>query len=155
MISAQIEPTVEAPPPETASGSATKSASGSAVRPTEATALREAMLIAIGELSEEERSRLSSSEQPEDLARAWRDLIAERAAREREMTVRAELTREFEQRTRAAQPQPTRGLRGGAPSPAPGTVAEWAEYIRSTTEHGAMQRRRAQFADWLAVHPEA
>ncbi len=121
----------------------------------DATSIREAMLSAIGELSEEERERLGSAEQPDEVAQAWRDLIAERAAREREATVRTELTREFESRTRAAQPRPTSGLRGGAPPPQPSSVSEWTDFIRSTDAQPIRQQRRAQFADWLAAHPEA
>ena len=136
---------VEGPPPD-----------AGVVRTSSAnTAMREAMLNAIGELSDEERSRLSSAEQPDDMAQVWRDLVAERAAREREATVRTELTREFESRTRASQPRPTRGLRGGAPPTPPGSVAEWTEFIRSSGENSVRQARRAQFADWLATHPDA
>lgn len=119
------------------------------------TALREAMLLAIGELSPDERERLTSSEQPGDVANAWRDLIAERAAREREQTVRAELTREFESQVRSARQRPTSGLQGGAPAPQPGSVNEWTEFIRSAEGHDLRQQRRAQFANWLAAHPEA
>ena len=120
-----------------------------------ATSIREAMLSAIGDLSDEERERLGSAEQPDEVAQAWRDLIAERAAQEREATVRTELTREFESRTRAAQPRPTSGLRGGPPAPQPSTVSEWTDFIRSTDAQPLRQQRRAQFADWLAAHPEA
>ena len=120
-----------------------------------ATSIREAMLSAIGDLSDEERERLGSAEQPDEVAQAWRDLIAERAAQEREATVRTELTREFESRTRAAQPRPTSGLRGGPPAPQPATVSEWTDFIRSTDAQPLRQQRRAQFADWLAAHPEA
>ena len=123
--------------------------------PGEATALREAMLDAIGELSDEERHRFGSAEGPDDLAHAWRDLIAERAAREREATVRSELTRDFETRIRSSQPRPTSGLRGGPPAVPPDSVAEWTDFIRSSDDEAQRQRRRARFADWLAVHPEA
>ncbi|MDE2988980.1 MAG: hypothetical protein OXT70_13155 [Chloroflexota bacterium] len=119
------------------------------------TALREAMLDAIGELSADERDRIGSAEEPDDLANAWRDLIAERAAREREATVRSELTRDFERRARASQPRPTSGLRGGPPAAQPDSVAEWTDFIRSSDDEAHRQRRRAQFADWLARHPEA
>ena len=147
MESAQSTPALDGPQPEPDSGpdSGTDGA----------TALREAMLDAIGELSDEERARLGSAEQPDDMAHAWRDLIAERAARDREATVRTELTREFQTRSRAAQPRPTKGLRGGAPPAAPGSVAEWTDFIRSSGEEAERQQRRAQFADWLARHPEA
>ena len=118
-------------------------------------ALREAMLEAIGELSEAERERLASAEHPDDVANAWRDLIAERAAGEREATVRTELTREFESQTLAARQRPTAGLQGGRPPASPETVAEWTEYIRSSDRQPVMLRRRAEFADWLALHPEA
>ncbi len=117
--------------------------------------LREAMLAAIGELSEDERARLTSSEQPDDLANAWRDLIAERAALEREQRVRAELTREFESQLRSARQRPTGGLRGGAPPPQPDSVAEWTRFIRDADGQELRQQRRAQFANWLAAHPEA
>ena len=117
--------------------------------------LREAMLTAIGELSEDERARLSSAEQPDDVAGVWRDLIAERAARERERSVRAELTREFETQVRTAQQRPTSGLHGGAPPPQPNSVSEWTDFIRSADVQSLRQQRRAQFANWLAAHPEA
>ena len=123
--------------------------------PDEATVLREAMLSAIGDLSEDERDRLGSTQEPADIAQAWRDLIAERAAREREATVRTELTREFESRSRAAQPRLTAGLRGGAPAVTPESVAEWTDFIHSSESDSQRQQRRAQFADWLAKHPEA
>ncbi len=119
------------------------------------TPLREAMLTAIGELSEDERTRLSSVEQPSDVAGVWRDLIAERAAREREQQVRTELTREFETQVRTAQQRPTAGLRGGAPPPQPGSVSEWTDFIRSADNQSLRQQRRSQFANWLAAHPEA
>ncbi|MDE2747174.1 MAG: hypothetical protein OXI41_14560 [Chloroflexota bacterium] len=119
------------------------------------TALREAMLDAIGELSDEERDRIGSAAEPDGLANAWRDLIAERAAREREATVRSELTREFETRARSSQPRPTSGLRGAPPPAQPDSVAEWTDFIRSSEDEAHRQRRRAQFADWLAQHPEA
>ncbi|MDE2968058.1 MAG: hypothetical protein OXS30_11330 [Chloroflexota bacterium] len=121
----------------------------------EAGALREAMLDAIGELSDEERERLGSTEHPDDMAQAWRDLIAERAAREREATVRTELSRTFETRSRAAQPGPTQGLRGGAPPQLPGSVAEWTDFIRSSEEDSQRQERRREFSEWLIRHPEA
>ncbi len=118
-------------------------------------ALHEAMLTAIGELSDEERERLSSTDQPVDVANAWRDLIAERAAREREQSVRDELTREFESQIRSARQRPTSGLRGGAPKPQPSNVNEWTDFIRSAEGQELRQQRRAQFATWLAAHPEA
>ena len=121
----------------------------------EASVLREAMLEAIGELSDAERARLGSAEQPGDLAGAWRDLIAERAAREREATVRTELTREFQSRSEASQVRPTRGLRGSAPAPKPDSVAAWTELIQSSEDEGHRRRHREQFAEWLAAHPEA
>lgn len=121
----------------------------------EATALREAMLDAIGELSDEERDRFGSAQEPGDMANAWRDLIAERAAGERETTVRAELMREFENRARASAQRPTSGLRGNSPTPRPDSVAEWTDFIRSSDDESQRQHRRAQFANWLADHPEA
>ncbi len=117
--------------------------------------LREAMLHAIGELSDAERERLASADQPDDVANTWRDLIAERAAREREATVREELTREFESRTLAARQRPTEGLQGGPPPALPTSVSDWTDFIRSSDGQSLMQQRRAQFADWLASHPEA
>lgn len=123
--------------------------------PGDGNSLREAMLLAIGELSDDERERLSSADQPDDVAHAWRDLIAERAARERETAVRAEMSREFEAQTRAARQRPTAGLQGGPPPAAPSSVSEWTDYIRSSDGQSLMQQRRAQFADWLATHPEA
>lgn len=117
--------------------------------------LREAMLHAIGELSEAERERLASADQPDDVANTWRDLIAERAAREREATVRAELTREFESRALAARQRPTAGLQGGPPPALPTSVSGWTDFIRASDGQTLMQQRRAQFADWLASHPEA
>ena len=117
--------------------------------------LREAMLTAIGELSEDERARLSSAEQPDDVAGVWRDLIAERAALEREQSVRAELTREFETQGRTAPQRPTSGLHGGAPPPQPSSVNEWTDFIRSAEGQELRQQRRTQFANWLAAHPEA
>lgn len=122
---------------------------------TGGTSLREAMLQAIGELSDAERERLASAEQPDDVANTWRDLIAERAAREREATVREELTREFESQTLAARQRPTAGLQGGPPPTLPSSVVEWTDYIRSSEKQSLVQQRRAQFADWLAEHPEA
>lgn len=123
--------------------------------PGDGTSLREAMLHAIGELSDAERERLASADQPDDVANTWRDLIAERAARERETTVRAELNREFEAQTLAARQRPTSGLQGGPPTALPSSVSEWTDYIRSSDGQTLMQQRRAQFADWLATHPEA
>lgn len=124
--------------------------------PTSAeTSLRDAMLQAIGELSEADRERLAAAEEPADVANAWRDLIAEQAAQEREDTVRAELTREFEAQTLAARQLPTAGLHGGPPPALPTTVAEWTDYIRSSDGQSLIQQRRAQFAEWLAKHPEA
>ena len=143
MESTQPTQVLDGGPPESAADS------------NDATSIREAMLSAIGELSDEERERLGSAEQPDEVAQVWRDLIAERAAQEREATVRTELTREFESRTRAAQPRPTSGLRGSPPAPQPGTVSEWTDFIRSTDAQPLRQQRRAQFADWLAAHPEA
>ena len=119
------------------------------------TSLHEAMLDAIGELSDEDRERLGSAEQPDDVARAWRDLIAERAAREREDTVRTELTREFESQTHASQPRPTAGLRGHAPTPTPASVAEWTDHIRDAQDESQRQHRRSQFANWLSDNPGA
>ncbi len=124
-------------------------------QPNPVFALREAMLEAIGELSEAEREQLTSVAAPADLARAWRDVIAVRAAGEREASVRAELTREFESQTRAWQPRPTGGLRGSAMARLPQSVAEWTEFIRSADDSARLQQRRSQFADWLAHHPEA
>ena len=141
MTSAEKTPVIEGRPPADGRGPGT--------------ALREAMLEAIGELSDEERARLGSAEQPADVAQTWRDLIAERAAREREAVVRSELTREFQTRSESERQRPTSGLRGSAPASAPGSVAEWTEFIRSSGEESQRQRRRSQFADWLSQHPEA
>ncbi len=149
MESTQQTQVVDSPPPEPPGQATTATAASGA------TAIREAMLSAIGELSDEERERLASTEQPDEVAHAWRDLIAQRAAREREATVRTELTREFEEQARAAQPRPTSGLHGGAPPAQPGTVSEWTDFIRSTDAQPLRQQRRAQFANWLAAHPEA
>ncbi len=121
----------------------------------EATTLREAMLDAIGELSDEERERLGSGRQPSDMAHAWRDLIAERAAREREDTVRNELTREFQTHRQAGEPRPTTGLHGVAPASKPENVSEWADFIHEEEDGTQRQRRRDQFAEWLARHPNA
>lgn len=147
MDSAQTTPVLDHRPPQTGDTEGGGSEG--------ATALREAMLDAIGELSDGERARLGSAEHPADVANAWRDLIAERAARERESTVRTELAREFEVRSRQAQPRPTAGLRGGAPPPRPDSVAEWTDFIHSSNDDGQRQHRRSQFADWLAQHPDA
>ncbi len=161
MESTQLTQVLDGGPPESETSSNDATASHTLGDATSsrtagnATSIREAMLSAIGELSDEERERLGSAEQPDEVAHAWRDLIAERAAHEREATVRTELTREFESRTRAAQPRPTSGLRGGPPVPQPGTVSEWTDFIRSTDAQPLRQQRRAQFADWLAAHPEA
>ena len=115
-------------------------------------AIHEAMLEAIGDLSEEERARLIAIDQPEETVEAWRDLIAERAAQERELSLR----REFQAESLAAQPQPTRGLQGAAaPSPAPSSVTEWTDWIRGSDEPSQQLRRRAEFANWLLAHPEA
>ena len=119
------------------------------------TAMREAMLEAIGELSDAERERLGTARQPEDMALAWRDLIAERAAREREATVRSELTREFQAGREAAQQRPTQGLHGRAPASTPESVTDWTDFIRSGKGESLQERRREQFAQWLAAHPEA
>ena len=157
MESSQTTPVLDGRPPETAAASndATAASREATAASKEATALREAMLAAIGDLSDAEREQLGSASQPDQVAQAWRDLIAQRAAREREATVRTELTREFEERTRAAQPRPTSGLHGGAPPTPPSTVAEWTDFIRSTDTQPIRQQRRAQFANWLAAHPEA
>lgn len=125
------------------------------VAPDGATVLREAMLAAIGELSPAERAQLSAHDQPEDAARAWRDLIAVRAAREREAAVRLELTREFAAQLAAAQPQPTRGLGAQPPAAPPASVAAWTDFIRASSDQSVRQQRRSQFADWLARHPDA
>ncbi len=115
-------------------------------------AIREAILEAIGELSQEERERLTASEQPQETVRVWRELIAERAAREREQSLRRELQSE----TLAAQPQPTRGLHTAvAPAAAPDTVEQWTNWIRGIEDSSEQARRRADFAAWLASHPEA
>lgn len=143
MESAQTTPVVDGPAPEPDPGSGAE------------TALREAMLEAIGELSEAERERLQSVAQPVDMAQAWRDLIAERAARDREATVRTELTREFQDRSAAGQPRPTQGLHGEAPGPTPHSVTAWTEFIHATTDGAQRQRRRDQFAAWLAANPDA
>ncbi len=167
MTSAQTTPIVNGPPPEpdrpgAAAHAVSHATGGAAGGASDGHVLREAMLSAIGELSDAERARLASTEQPDDLARAWRDLLAERAAREREAAVRereaavrSELTREFETRAHAAQPRPTTGLHGGPPTVPPRSVAEWTDYIRASGEGPVRQRRRAQFADWLAAHPNA
>ncbi len=136
----------ESPPPDPAIGARDDPGGNS---------LREAMLHAIGELSDTERERLSAVDQPDELANTWRDLIAERAAREREATVREELAREAESRTLAARQRPTAGLQGGPPPALPGSVTDWTDFIRSSDGQSQMQQRRAQFADWLAAHPEA
>ena len=116
-----------------------------------ANAIHEAMLEAIGELSDEERARLTAIDQPDETVQAWRDLIAERAARERELSLR----RELQDESIAAQPQPTRGLQGTAsPPPAPASVAEWTEWIRRSDEPAEQSQRRAEFANWLMAHPE-
>lgn len=117
-----------------------------------ANAIHEAMLNAIGDLSDDERERLTAHDQPAETVRAWRDLIAERAAREREQSLRQELQRE----SLAAQPQPTRGLQMAAPPPAaPTSATEWTEWIHGSDDPGQQSRRRAEFANWLAAHPEA
>lgn len=120
-----------------------------------ATAMREAMLEAIGELSDEERERLMSADAPDETARVWRDLVGERAAREREASVRAELNREFQTQVHAARPRPTAGLHGSAPVSMPRSVAEWTDFIHEIDDQALRQRRRSQFADWLAANPEA
>lgn len=134
------------PPPDRATGSSEDPGGNS---------VREAMLQAIGELSDTERERLAAVDQPDELATAWRDLVAERAAREREATVREELAREAESQSLATRQRPTSGLQGGPPPALPGTVKDWADFIRSSDDQSQMQQRRAQFADWLAAHPEA
>ena len=157
MESSQTTPVLVGRPPETAAASndATAASREATAASKEATALREAMLAAIGDLSDAEREQLGSASQPDQVAQAWRDLIAQRAAREREATVRTELTREFEERTRAAQPRPTSGLHGGAPPAPPSTVAEWTDF-HSLDRHPTIRRqRREKFANWLAGHPEA
>ena len=141
----------DGPPPTDHTETAHEEASTS----PQSTALHEAMLVAIGELSDEDRERLSSVEQADDIVQVWRDLIAERAAREREATVRTELTREFERRSRASRQRPTSGLRGGAPAATPRSVTQWAEFIHASDDESQRQQRRARFADWLAKHPEA
>ena len=150
MDTAQPTPELEAPPGDLGDRPDADEHASSGETP-----LREAMLTAIGELSEDERARLSSAEQPDDVAGVWRDLIAERAAREREQSVRAELTREFETQVRNAQQRPTSGLHGGAPPPQPSSVNEWTDFIRSAEGQELRQQRRTQFANWLAAHPEA
>ncbi len=141
-----VPPEPEAPP-DTAPDTA----------PTEqvSTAMREALLAAIGELSDEERERLVGAEAPDETARVWRDLVAERAARERETSVRAELTRELQTQVHAARPRPTSGLQGSAVAAPPASVAEWTDYIRQSDDSALRQRRRSQFADWLAANPDA
>lgn len=134
------------PPPDRAVGASDEPAGN---------ALREAMLHAIGELSDTERERLSAANQPDALANAWRDLIAERAAREREATVRHELAREAEAQSLADRQRPTAGLQGGPPLALPTSVTDWTDFIRSSDGQSQMQQRRAQFANWLAAHPEA
>ena len=119
------------------------------------TTMRAAMLDAIGELSDDERERLTSPDQPAAAAQAWRDLVAERAAREREASVRAELMREFQTQAHATQPRPTAGLSGAVPRTPPRSVAEWTDYIRQSDDVALRQRRRSQFADWLVAHPDA
>ena len=85
----------EAPPPAPAE-----------TRPVEAGAspLREAMLDAIDALSDEERERLSAAEAPEETVRIWRDLVADRAMRERQ----SELVGEAAGRDRAARKRASR-----------------------------------------------
>lgn len=147
MDTSQLTATQEPEPPPDREIGASNDADGNA--------LREAMLHAIGELSETERDRLSAADQPDEVANTWRDLIAERAAREREATVREELAREAESRSLAARQRPTAGLQGGPLPALPRTVTDWADYIRGSDDQSQMQQRRAQFADWLAAHPEA
>ena len=120
-----------------------------------ATAMREALLEAIGELSEEERERLMAADAPDETARVWSDLVAERAAREREASVRAEMAREHQTQVRAARTRPTSGLQGSAPPPLPRSVAEWTDFIREGDDQALRQRRRSQFAQWLAANPDA
>lgn len=150
MDSTQPSGQVAGPPGERPDAPEGEGRAGSGERP-----LREAMLTAIGELSEDERERLSSAEQPGEVAGVWRDLIAERAAREREQRVRAELTREFESQVRSAQQRPTSGLHGSAPPAEPSSVREWTDLIHSADSPALRQQRRSQFAQWLAAHPEA
>lgn len=137
---------------ETVELSAAEPPDGSAPEPVNAdgNAIHEAMLDAIGELSDEERARLTAIDQPEETVRAWRDLIAERAARERELSLR----RELQDESIAAQPQPTRGLQGTAPPPAPSSVTEWTDWIQRSDEAAEQSQRRAEFANWLMAHPE-
>lgn len=137
---------------ETVELSAAEPPDGSAPEPVNAdgNAIHEAMLDAIGELSDEERARLTAIDQPEETVRAWRDLIAERAARERELSLR----RELQDESIAAQPQPTRGLQGTAPPSSPSSVTEWTDWIQRSDEAAEQSQRRAEFANWLMAHPE-
>ncbi len=143
-----VPPDAEAPPDA-------QSAPEAAPSEQVSTAMREALLAAIGELSDEERERLVGAEAPDETARVWRDLVAERAARERETSVRAELTRELQTQVHAARPRPTSGLQGSAVAAPPASVAEWTDYIRQSDDSALRQRRRSQFADWLAANPDA
>ena len=131
----------------------------------EPTALEAAMWRALGELSPDEEARVRTASQeggPDGAAAVWRDLIAERAAAEREASLREELEQREEtaQRERtqalASQPRPTAGLSGGAPPPAaPESVAGWTSAILAAAGEAERTRLRSAFASWLARHPEA
>lgn len=127
-----------------------------------ASPLRDAMLEALGALSDEQRRRLTAADAPEDQARIWRDLIAERALQERQTELIDGVLDELDARERrrideirANRSLPTRGLRGDAPSPEPDSVAAWTTYIRDAKSAPDTDARRARFAGWLSQHPDA
>ena len=120
------------------------------------------MLDAIGALSDEERERLSAAEAPEETVRIWRDLVADRAMRERQSELVGEALDEIELResvrrdeVRANRPRPTRDVRGGAPPREPSSVAEWTTHIRDAGAEADAGERRSRFAAWLAANPYA
>ena len=143
----------EAPPPPEAEAEPVESG---------ASPLREAMLGAIGALSDEERERLTAAEAPEETVRIWRDLVADRAMRERQSELVGEALDEIELResvrrdeVRANRPRPTRDVRGGAPPREPSSVAEWTTHIRDAEAGPDAGERRSRFAAWLAANPHA
>ena len=143
----------EAPPPPEAEAPPVESGASS---------LREAMRDAIGALSDEERERLSAAEAPEETVRIWRDLVADRAMRERQSELVGEALDEIELResvrrdeVRANRPRPTRDVRGAAPPREPSSVAEWTTHIRDAEAEPDAGERRSRFAAWLAANPHA
>lgn len=127
-----------------------------------ASPLRDAMLEALGALSDEQRARLTAADAPQDQARVWRDLIAERALQERQAELIDGVLDELDARerrrideARADRSLPTRGLRGAAPPAEPASVAEWTSYIRDAQSVPDTDARRARFAGWLSQHPDA